>query len=104
MSDGYHGDFNDFYEGVDTRTMMTMAATILVTMSLEVLQEAEATPLMEECYIRENSSVKLDMVPKWFPLLLRETIIECTRCPAVTMEVNSLTWEQIFYAVLYSRT
>jgi len=33
---------------VDMRTMMAMAATILVTMPLEVLQEAEITPLMEE--------------------------------------------------------
>lgn len=33
---------------VDMRTMMAMAATILVTTSLEVLQEVEATPLMEE--------------------------------------------------------
>ena len=30
---------------VDMRTMMAMAATILVTTSLEVLQEVEATPI-----------------------------------------------------------
>jgi hypothetical protein len=33
---------------VDMRTMMDMAATILVKTSLEVIQEVEATPLMEE--------------------------------------------------------
>jgi hypothetical protein len=33
---------------VDMRTMMAMAATILVKTSLEVLQEVEATPLMKE--------------------------------------------------------
>jgi hypothetical protein len=33
---------------VNMRTMMVMAATILVTTSLEVLQEVEATPLIEE--------------------------------------------------------
>ena len=38
----------------------------IVTTPLEVLQEVETTLLMEEWYIRGNSSVKLDMVPKWF--------------------------------------
>ena len=33
---------------VDMRTMMAMAATILETTSLEVLQEVEATSLMEK--------------------------------------------------------
>jgi hypothetical protein len=33
---------------VNMQTMMAMAANILVTMPLEVLQEVEITPLMEE--------------------------------------------------------
>ena len=33
------------------RTMMTMAATILVTTSLEVLQEMAATPLIAMLYL-----------------------------------------------------
>ena len=33
---------------------------------------------------------------------LRETAIESTRCPAVTVEVNTLTREQILNAALYA--